>query len=81
MGLSVTDWALLALLAVSIVLVCVAAGAYYGKRPVYPSTMTVREAAEPEQEKRYHASRHAAQEPGEGTQRLKGYPLYPGGSQ
>lgn len=58
-ALSVTDWALFGLLLVSIALVCVAAGAYYGKRPVYPSTMTVRSRAEPEQVERYHASRHA----------------------
>lgn len=77
-ALSFVDWALLGLLVVAIVLVCVAAGAYYGRRPVYPSTMTVRSVAEPDQIHRYHASRHAAQEPGEDTQRLRGYPIRPG---
>lgn len=61
-ALSFMDWALLALLLVAIALVCVAAGAYYGQRPIYPSTMTVRSKAEPEQVERYHASRHTAEE-------------------
>lgn len=80
-ALSFVDWALLGLLVLTIVLVCVAAGVYYGEPPVYPSTMTVRSVAEPEQAERYHASRHAADEPGEDTQRLKGYPIRPGDPQ
>ena len=80
-ALTFGDWALVALLIVSIVLVCVAAGVYYGEPPVYPTTMTVRQEARPEQIERYHASRHARPEPGEGTQRLKGYPLHPGDPQ
>jgi hypothetical protein len=77
-GLSLYEWLLLALLVVAIVLVCVGAGMYYGRRPEYPSTMTVRETAEPWQIERYHASRHAADVPGEDTQRLKGRPTRSG---
>lgn len=64
-SLTVEEWFLLGLLALSIVLVCVAAGDYYGDRPTYPSTMAA-EIAEVR-----HQAEHSRTDRERRTQRLK----------
>ena len=65
MGLNLELWLLLGLLVVTVVLVCLAAGAYYGERPTYTSTMSA------EIEEVRHQSRHSQADRERRTQRLR----------
>lgn len=79
--MTVYEWLLLTLLLLAVVLVCVAAGAFYGDRPQYPSTGTVYSArAEDTGEIRHRDARHSDEDRGMSTQRLGPYPpqLYRG---
>lgn len=78
MGLTVYDWFLLGLLVLAIVLVCIGAGMYYGRRPVYVEPI-IRGIAEVEPNSAYRPSLHSSEDRGMDTQRLASYParIYP----
>lgn len=77
-GLTAYEWLLLGLLVLSVILVCIGAGMYYGRRPVYTEPI-IQGIAKPERDSAYRPSLHSAEDRGMGTQRLESFPsrIYP----
>ena len=79
---TITEWFMIGVLVLAVVLVCVAAGAYYGKRPQYPPIGSVRGSIEAEPDSRYRPHAHS-EDVGGSTVRLAKFParIFPDGSQ